>query len=401
MPTVGERRSAGGETREWNGTRWEAITPDARSGGMTTPLVSDPLADLLKRADALTAGGGNADHRYDEAVQPVGPRNIPDAVRNLQDPGQRNYFQRHPGRDTSDADYTHAALESGFDTARKFGRGVAMAVPRAVGNLPQLPGQIAEGLAGEHGLPALLQDPSLLGEMGGAVQEGVQYLGDNPEAGGDLLGQLLAGKYIPEAAPSIARGAIDLTGKAGRGLQAAGDLVTRGSDAVMGEAKGLVRPSLGVLGKVTGKGTSLAGRALEGLSEMARNRMADKTWAGDASAVKPEGFTPQSTELPYRVAGDLPSVEPSGPRTFNDEPYIPAGMMDRAAKMGDATLDTLRKGGYDVPERGFRSSRDIDRLANGPLEVDLTDELDGGDSPLAKLAARSAERFGRRYRPEN
>jgi hypothetical protein len=108
---------------------------------------------------------------------------------------------------------------------------------------------------------------------------------------------------------------------------------------------------------------------------------------------------------------------------------------NRASSLGRSTLKTMRDAGYEVPEGGFQSLRDIDNLAKGPkppegdLPFDGLDDMDfltrntppepnlpnaggaesfdfltsRGTAPLStmeRLGARSAERFGRRYRPE-
>lgn len=359
----------------------------ARKSGVATTASAgaeqpQPLDELLKRADALTA-------RPSDPVDPsrmVNARPTPE-VDALTDPGQGTYRQEHPNTfSQATSNPLRAMLESGASTVGRTAQGLAMSPVNALKNLPSAPAQVVEGLAGQTGLPALLSDPSLLKEIPGALKGLYDYIGQHPEAGGDLLGQIAMGKMAPraiEAVPGAVEGGLNA---AGRGISATGrGLGKVGEAAINNKVGGFGIPGLGALeavfgshpvaGVVTaaapyaakygGKLLEKGGAALEGLKLTAK----DNAWAGDASA-RPV----TSTEVPY-------AAEPSAPLNMDisnwektPQPLSESGLAELSrtiarntrtpeyrAELGQAQSDLTPSG---VPKLGPNGPTVFDRMAN-------------------------------------
>ncbi len=335
MPAVGERRSKGGETREWTGSRWERVAaPTEGPNGMHLPgLYESP---------------------------------------------------------------TEATMSEIGRTAKEAGIGLARSPLDALKGLMGLPRTVVEGLLGQNGLPALVKDPSLLLEAPAAAKQAVTDLGNNPREAGSLLGQTLLGAKAPKivsgatkVAGKVPAGMV-ATGEAmargGQTMKDFGGMSVGGvkipmSTLGLGEAVMRMDPAgLAVAAspyalEYGGKGLAAGGRALEALKASRAPKTAAPAGAPpNAGLLNPGRF---STEVPYkadlltdlgtapRESGPSLSEKLAGEMNTYERPGIPDEFMDRAADMGRDSLAALRSGGYTVPDRGITSSRDIDMMGSG------------------------------------
>lgn len=203
MPEMGERRTSGGETREWTGSGWARVQAAA-------------------------------------AAPPQAPA------------GAERY---QPGLGD---DYGSAFLGELARTGKEAALGVARSPWDMLKGVLGLPGQVVKGLTQD--LPTLLKDPSLLKEAPTAVAQGVKDLGDNPREAGSLLGQMLLAPKLPAAGETaLARG----PGIVGRGMAKVGRGVEATGTSLAGN--GLVRTALGgyAAGPVGAAGAAIAPKALE------------------------------------------------------------------------------------------------------------------------------------------
>lgn len=379
----------------------------------------DALTALLQRADAIT-------NRPDETgkVPTPSPGYTPKAVRDLTDPGQGNYFREHPYTASPSNDPTAAAYGSGLETAGKAAKGVALSPLKALASLPQVPGQILKGYGS---LVDLAADPSLLASAPRAAWDEIKNIGQNPEHGGDLIGQLLMGKYAPEIADAGVRG----TAALGRGVGKLGDLIEKGGQAAIDTkiAGGMGVPGLGALeavmgshpvagvataaapyvAKYAGKGIGAVGDSLASLKRFAN----DDLWAGDASAAPPvdtaaadllggqarayEGpgqgpkppirVTPFADEQNLRTnpqtgetfAGDSPvKSEPSLKLVNIDTRRVPGG----AQSFADAVREQAAKPAFKMEAEGaFSGDRANTGFPEGPQGLSAVQEGRVGTNP--------------------
>jgi hypothetical protein len=266
------------------------------------------------------------------------PTAVADAAA-LRDPGQGDYFRKHPYQESKSSTPETAALAELFGTAGKAAKGFLKAPLNAVKSLPSLPRQVLEGYAG---LADVVKDPSLLAQLPRASLVGLQAIGNDPEMGGELLGQLALGKLGPKM-PGMAEGAINATGrgvgKLGRSIEAAGTIAKEakfggvgvpglgaleavfGSHPVAGVATALAPTAAEYGGRFLQKG----GKALEGV-KLAAAKLAkgDTAWANDASAQRftgpLRGPLSEST-VPWGylkpVESTMESISPVRPSTAN------------------------------------------------------------------------------------
>lgn len=106
-----------------------------------------------------------------------------------------------------------AATTSLMQTAGSAAKGLARSPWDMLKALPQMPGTVYKGLTQD--IPALMRDPSLLKEIPAAAKMGANYLGNNPEEAGSLLGQVLLGEGA--RLPGVKSAAV-------QGLRTAGEL---------------------------------------------------------------------------------------------------------------------------------------------------------------------------------
>lgn len=286
-----------------------------KGGAAATPMGQGegPISfeDLLRRSDALT-------NRPSDPADPnpaPSKGQMPAEVAALQDPGPGTYRQEHPNTPIQETTNPFLAmLASGASTAGQTLKGAALSPFRAIAGLPSLPGQVAEGLSGQTGLPALAADPSLLGEAPAALKSLWDYIGANPEAGGDLLGQIAMGKMAPGAAravPGAIEGGVNAVGRgvsaAGRGLTAAGE---KGINSKVG---GFGIPGLGALEAVFGS-HPVAGIATAAAPYAAK--YGGKLLERGGSALEglkltkaPTAPRAPSTEVPYQMEPSEPLVQ--------------------------------------------------------------------------------------------
>lgn len=363
----------------------------ARKSGVATTASAgaeqpQPLDELLKRADALTA-------RPSDPVDPsrmVNARPTPE-VDALTDPGQGTYRQEHPNTfSQATSNPLRAMLESGASTVGRTAKGLAMSPINVIRNLPSAPGQAVEGLAGQTGLPTLLSDPSLLKGIPGALKGLYDYIGQHPEAGGDLLGQIAMGRMAPraiEAVPGAVEGGVNAVGRGvsatGRGLGKAGEAAINNKvggfgipglgalEAVFGShpVAGVVTAAAPYAAKYGGKLLEKGGAALEGLKLTAK----DNAWANDVSArpvtapeqnvqtstpagsdplaelMQSESFSllPRETSLPYKPSGPGALEGLKRPVVSTEVPYAaePSALLNQDISQWEKAPQPLSEGG--------------------------------------------------------
>ncbi len=91
---------------------------------------------------------------------------------------------------------------------------------------------------------------------------------------------------------------------------------------------------------------------------------------------------------PPTADSPLPEAKGGPVSQVLDAPQI----LNKGAEMGKRTVGSMQKAGYDVSDTGFRSTKDIDRLASGPdtvVPADLTFEGEEGINPVPPSAGGS------------
>lgn len=283
MPQVGERRIAHGETREWTGAGWAPV-----QAGTAAP----------------------------EQAAPAGPTRY------------------QPGlADTPGTAFFNELARTGKEAATGFIQSPWDALKGLVG----LPQQAWKGLTED--IPTLMRDPSLLQETPAAIAQGVRDFGDDPRAGGSLLGQMLLAPKIPGMAETALERGPGMVGRAaakvGRGVESAGTgLAGQGvlRTALGGYAGG---PAGAVTAAISPKALELGGRALqrggqalEGADVLGGLKRAASRLKPDIP--EPEPFVPRSravtggTITNEMLANHAPSLDeflgPSGPSAGFDWP---------------------------------------------------------------------------------
>lgn len=308
MPQVGEQRSANGETRAWNGSRWEAVG--------AAPTQVDPEQGALSKF----LGGALK-------TSPLNPMNLVRAV-------------AHPV-DT---------LGSMFGDPLK--------------NAAQVPGDLADVVTGERGggpimgrvtsaLEALKHIGGSVPLIGPAGVEAGNKIGEGDIAGGagELTG-IASGALLPK----VAGAAPEAISKVGRGAEAAGTAL-KGSRMSLGgisipmtglgaaEAMFGNHPIAGAAVAATpyaleygGKGLQKVGGALEGL----RSAIQDPKLSGNYGGLNRVSKEVEGTRWP-----DNPSQMDSLGFTKDYQPKAAGGFDDILGEEGPS-------GGFDWPEAGGR-----------------------------------------------
>lgn len=291
----------------------------------------------------------------------------------------------HPGLDESPL--SAGASELGR-TAKEAAIGVARSPLDLLKGLLGLPGQVVSGLFGKEGLPALIKDPSLLGETGAAVKSGVTALGDNPRDAGSMLGQLLIGKLagptvagaVGEAAAPVYEG---VTRNVGKGVSAVG----RGAEAVGKATKHpVVTTATGgapYAAEFLGKGAQKLGDSLQGLAERSLD------------ARSPQTVNRPGLRAPSREVSGSSYSEPveTGSRTSpNISGYEPPAKTPGELSMEDALGKDRTTGSFEEGPGGLSSLADQSPLKNASIEA-ISNDLEGAYNTRRTPALPSAEDF--------
>lgn len=380
MPQIGERRSGATETVEWDGQRWQPVE------GGAAPQQEGALSRFL--------GGALS-------TSPLNPMNLVRAA-------------AHP-----------------VDTLGHL-------IGDPLNNLFKAGGDVKAAVTGERGdrLSSALQAVEHLGGavplIGPAGIQAGEKIGNGDIAGGagELAG-LASGALVPDVASGLANnvpGAMIRGGEAvargGAKLKGAGGvsvggihvpLTTMGlAEAVMrGDPKGLAVAAAPYAMEYGGKGMAATGRALEGLRGLRGPKAEPEGWdpAGPskraASQAAQQAARQKASNVQLGEIGDVPYKMAEPELTGNDianatDTYnraVPGEFANRSSSLGQSTLKTMRDAGYEVPEGGFQSLRDIDNLAKGPRPTPdipfngLDDLSSGGFQPnpvLPNIGPRNA-----------
>lgn len=341
MPQPGETRKGATETVQWDGSRWQQIPHDTSD--------QQPQGSAIGR---FLSGAAS--------TTPFNPMNVLHAV-------------LHP-IDTATSIVGTPAVE-GVSALQHFKN--AITNPGNEGGLGRL-AEFVQGVRDTGGAVPLIGKAAV--DAGGKIGNG-----DIAGGAGELAG-LASSAALPSAIRNSGRG----ISAVGRGAEAVGNATTRLSPlgavegALNGDWKGAALAAAPYALKYGGQGLQSLGDAIDGLvnPEPAQGPLPTVTDQGNVRA-------PQTTNLlrPARTSTAAPTapaagwdVNPDFQKFASDSPVttdtgananaqeymsnlLRGGVMDRAAAMGDATMNSLRKAGYDVPATGGISSyADIDRL---------------------------------------
>lgn len=350
MPQIGERRSGATETVEWDGHRWN-------------PVEETPPPAAPEPEGALSRFFGGA-----MSTSPLNPMNLVRAV-------------AHP-IDTLGGAFVDPLINL-FKAAEKYKEFASQ------------PGKDASWLPLVQSVEHLGGAVPVIGPT--AIKAG-EKIGNGDVAGGtgELAG-LASGALVPDAvkgtpgAMKTVGGAVERGGTAmtnARGISVGGVHVPI---STLGVAEAVLRHDpLGAVVAATpyalkygGKATRMAGEALEGLRDnMNARRAASVPWQDEngnwdpaAPSRRARGTADQNRAY---AEEDMRQRQADATDELNNEPpEVPdfhqtqtwgrggyPGMGAKAAEMGDATIDSLRRGGYDVGD-SIRTQADLDRVAAG------------------------------------
>lgn len=383
MPQVNERRTANGETREWNGSRWEPV-----GEASTAPQEGSALSRFF---------GGAA------KTSPLNPMNLIRAASDI--PGTMKGMIAGPVENTA------SALGDIKDvwTNERGGGPVMGRVTSALEALKHMGGAVP--LIGQAGI-----------EAGGKIGEG-----DFAGGAGELAG-LASGALLPKIAgkaPGVITKGGQLAERLGNAAEHAGGVHVGGVRVPLStlglveagmrhDPMGLAVAAAPYALKYGGRGAQKLGGALESLKGLGRTAEearpplestpegwnaggpAKRARAQAAQAAAREGATDMTPgdigDVPFNgrptgPTGYSPTGAAGGPANYMND--IVAGIGNKGAEMGAQSIEGLRRQGYNVPEAGFRTRADIDRFVNTEPESWYSENLPdftyegGGELPPA------------------
>ena len=377
MPQVGERRFGATETVEWNGSRW-------------TPVDAAPAA-APEQDGALSRFFGGA-----ASTSPLNPMNWVRAAQDI--PGTVGHMVVDPLVNLFKGvqDVKHAVTGEEGDrllpavrAVEHFGGAVPLIGPAAInagekmgnGDIAGGAGELA-GLASGALMPKIAEKaPAAMKTVGGAVERG---------------GKALQTKGVNTPMGTITPGGVGLV------------------HAIMN-----LNPTTAAIAATPyaleygGKATRMAGEALDGLRASRVPKAGPRPWQQESGAWDPEGpsraarakaeqargYAEAKMDQDFRDArAEMDAESPTVPdmqgqsQTYGRGGY--PGMGAKAAEMGDATLDSLRRGGYDVNPNGIRTQADLDKVAAGPVRnpAFMRFALDESATPAPKPSPEEAIR---------
>lgn len=358
MPQVGEQRRAGGETRTWNGSRWEAA-PEAPQqegalsrffGGAASTSPLNPMNLLRAAAHPIDTIGGMISGPLKNAVQI--PGDLKDIVTNERGGGP-----------------VMGRVTSAVEALKHLGGSVPLIGPAGV----DAGEKIGEGdLAGGAGELAGLASGALLPEVAAKGPSALQKTGGLMERGGQAMkthgGMSVGGFKVPLSTLGL------------------GEAVLRSDPMGIAVAASPYALEYG------GKGLSAAGRALEGLRDNVTAPDLSKNHKLNRVSEEVQGT--RWPENPSQMGGLGFNKDYKGPVEAEPSPF--EQMSSEGAFGGDRSVRGI--GGLETEGPGGLSSVLQGKILPNWSPMELPAELPM--DPMARLATRSAERYGRRFRPE-
>jgi hypothetical protein len=453
MPQIGERRSGATETVEWDGQRWQPVQHTASNGSDSDFMALLSRADALssggggpqgQRYERATPAQPSAEdmaaytQERPSTVKPVKP-NLGNPVHT---PGWTDWI---PGFNDvvnlapnliEGAKALPGAMHNLFLEPDKTG------IPNQTirGGVQ---GASEAATPGRTGLLALLTGgatlPATLGAAGAqAAVEGARYLSgaeNAPTSPMDAITDIgeaalvpgapaAIGKYAPKVAAMLptnlrpgnrTKGAVlgGLVGYRHGGLVTGPGMLGGIEGALEGGLIGnrLTKSNvLGGLAEAAGLGAekeegAAAAKATRSSTDWSKDASARPTWdpAGPskraASEAAQQAARTRASNVKLGDIGNVPYRTPEPTFTGNDianatdtyDRAVPGEFANRSSSLGQSTLKTMRDAGYEVPEGGFQSSRDIDNIANGPnpdaLAAQAAIRKPPSNPPFLKFAA--------------